>query len=152
MAQCMRHAPLDIFTPSCLEMHGEYILTVALVCREVNNQTLFLYSDDMQNSETERPVCNLIFNTNASFCPPHTKWINSSSVTYHPHSNECGLRTLLALSIMMTHPAPDATIILPYMHKNLSNIARSWVANSLLITMDKLPTLTSDITTLLVSV
>jgi hypothetical protein len=27
MAQCMRHAPLDVFTPSCLDMHGEYILT-----------------------------------------------------------------------------------------------------------------------------
>ena len=27
MAQCMRHAPLDIFTPSCLDMHGEYNLT-----------------------------------------------------------------------------------------------------------------------------
>jgi hypothetical protein len=27
MAQCMRHAPLDIFAPSCLDMHGEYILT-----------------------------------------------------------------------------------------------------------------------------
>jgi hypothetical protein len=27
MAQCMRHAPLDIFTPSCLDMHVEYILT-----------------------------------------------------------------------------------------------------------------------------
>jgi hypothetical protein len=30
MAQCMRHAPLDIFTPSCLDMHGEYILTLAI--------------------------------------------------------------------------------------------------------------------------
>jgi hypothetical protein len=30
MAQCMRHAPLDVFTPSCLDMHGEYILTVDL--------------------------------------------------------------------------------------------------------------------------
>jgi hypothetical protein len=28
MAQCMRHAPLDIFTPSCLDMHGEYNLTL----------------------------------------------------------------------------------------------------------------------------
>jgi hypothetical protein len=28
MAQCMRHAPLDVFTPSCLDMHGEYILTL----------------------------------------------------------------------------------------------------------------------------
>jgi hypothetical protein len=27
MAQCMRHAPLDIFALSCLDMHGEYILT-----------------------------------------------------------------------------------------------------------------------------
>jgi hypothetical protein len=27
MAQCMRHAPLDVFAPSCLDMHGEYILT-----------------------------------------------------------------------------------------------------------------------------
>jgi hypothetical protein len=27
MAQCMRHAPLYLFTPSCLDMHGEYILT-----------------------------------------------------------------------------------------------------------------------------
>jgi len=26
----MRHAPLDIFTPSCLDMHGEYILVVYL--------------------------------------------------------------------------------------------------------------------------
>jgi hypothetical protein len=24
----MRHAPLDVFTPSCLDMHGEYILTL----------------------------------------------------------------------------------------------------------------------------
>jgi hypothetical protein len=24
----MRHAPLDVFTASCLDMHGEYILTV----------------------------------------------------------------------------------------------------------------------------
>jgi hypothetical protein len=27
MAQSMRHAPLDIFALSCLDMHGEYILT-----------------------------------------------------------------------------------------------------------------------------
>jgi hypothetical protein len=27
LAQCMRHALLDIFAPSCLDMHGEYILT-----------------------------------------------------------------------------------------------------------------------------
>jgi hypothetical protein len=24
----MRHAPLDVFAPSCLDMHGEYILTL----------------------------------------------------------------------------------------------------------------------------
>jgi hypothetical protein len=27
LAQCMRHALLDIFAPSCLDMHVEYILT-----------------------------------------------------------------------------------------------------------------------------
>jgi hypothetical protein len=28
----MRHAPLDIFAPSCLDKHGEYILTTLSGC------------------------------------------------------------------------------------------------------------------------
>jgi hypothetical protein len=27
MAQCMRHTPLDVFAPLCLDIQGEYILT-----------------------------------------------------------------------------------------------------------------------------
>jgi hypothetical protein len=28
LMEAVRHAPLDVFTPSCLDMHGEYILTL----------------------------------------------------------------------------------------------------------------------------
>jgi hypothetical protein len=34
----MRHAPLDIFTPSCLDMHGEYILTLIPLSEHIHTQ------------------------------------------------------------------------------------------------------------------
>jgi len=38
----MRHAPLDIFAPSCLDMHGEYILTT-LILEAVADYDLWLW-------------------------------------------------------------------------------------------------------------
>jgi hypothetical protein len=46
MAQCMRHASLDVFAPSCLDMHGEYILTVDvdLIMEEIGIHESLLHS------------------------------------------------------------------------------------------------------------
>jgi hypothetical protein len=49
MAQCMRHAPLDIFTASCLDMHGEYILTLR------RNDTYLLCYDVPENIRENAP-------------------------------------------------------------------------------------------------
>ena len=42
----MRHAPLDVFAPSCLDMHGEYILTVNvdLIMEEIGIHESLLHS------------------------------------------------------------------------------------------------------------
>jgi hypothetical protein len=51
---------------------------------------------------------------------------------YLPHSNECGIRALLALTIQALHPEPAENILLPIMHQNLSQIGRAWIALSLI--------------------
>ena len=54
MAQCMRHAPLDIFTPSCLDMHGEYILTHTLTSNTDSNSNSDSKHDTNRDSIEER--------------------------------------------------------------------------------------------------
>ncbi len=39
----------------------------------------------------------------------------------------------------MTHPNPTPSILLPFMHHNLANITRTWVASSLLSGLPPLP-------------
>jgi hypothetical protein len=46
----MRHAPLDIFTPSCLDMHGEYILTTGKTL-EMENAVIL---DDNSNRQPSK--------------------------------------------------------------------------------------------------
>ncbi len=106
---------------------------LALVRREINDSVLFIYADDMNNSNTEQEIKNLITTqTNSDFCPPNAKWISCKNTYYLPHSNECGPRTLLALHILATDPDPNENILIHLMHPNLAQIARTWIAISLL--------------------
>lgn len=105
---------------------------LALVRREINNQVIFLYSDDMNCSRTEQDIKQLIITqTDNKFCPSNAQWINCKGTFYTPHSNECGPRTLLALHIMATHPNPNSNILTHLMHPNLAQISRVWIAVSL---------------------
>ncbi len=106
---------------------------VPVVRREINGQTIFLYSDDLNDADTECSIQSLMSTQTVSeFYPPMSQWIHCKSITYIPHSNECGPRILLALAIMSLHPHPHADILLPWMHPNLSEIVRTWVANTIL--------------------
>jgi hypothetical protein len=106
---------------------------VGLVRREVKGQVIFLYVDDLNNRNTERRVKHSITTkTDRQFCPTSARWIVCKNYTYHPHSNECGPRMLIAMAVLMTHPSPHEGILLPYMHPNLAQIARTFVAASLL--------------------
>lgn len=121
---------------------------VPVVQRKINGQTIFLYSDDLNDADTEHSLHTLkSIQTDTEFYPPTTQWIHCKSITYIPHSNECGPRMLLALAIMSLHPHLHADILLPFMHPNLSEIGRAWVANTILTQTLRL-TMTSDTTSL----
>jgi hypothetical protein len=59
MAQCMRHAPLDVFTPSCLDMHGEYILTPPAGFRPYAKAVT--NSDDQSSSDSSGSIPDTTF-------------------------------------------------------------------------------------------
>jgi hypothetical protein len=66
------------------------------------------------------------------FYPPIGIWLNCKAITYHPHSNECGPRSLLAVAVMMLHPNPTDDILMEDMSPNLVQITRTWVAATIL--------------------
>jgi hypothetical protein len=106
---------------------------VGLVRREVLGKIKFLYADALNNSSVEHQIKALITKgTNKQFCPPSADWITSKNLMYTPHSNECGPRMLIALTIMMMHPSPHNGMLIPYMHPNLAQIARTFVATTIL--------------------
>jgi hypothetical protein len=106
---------------------------VAVVRREIKAQVYFLYSDDLNQESTERHLKELFSSCPCQvFYPSTAIWINCKATTYHPHSNECGPRSLLAISIMMLHPDPNEDILMEYMSSNLAQITRTWVATILL--------------------
>jgi len=89
--------------------------------------------DDLNQESTKVTLQQLLATTaDEPFYPPNAVWINCRSVTYTPHSNECGPRVLLALTIMSLHPNPSENMLLPYMHNNIAQICRTWIAASLL--------------------
>jgi hypothetical protein len=93
------------------------------VCRRViNNRVTFFYADDMNSPATEQRVRQMLSraNTDGIFHPENASWISCPSIYYRPHSNECGPRTLLALTIMMLHPTPHLHMLLKYMHPNIA--------------------------------
>ncbi len=126
-------------------VHGNH--WTGLVRREIDNQVIFLYADDLNCLATESCIQNMLSrHTNTSFYPPSARWIRCKNFTYTPHSNECGPRMLLALSIMATHPAPTEFILLPYMHSNIAQIARLWVAKTIITGVVQLPNLEASTT------
>jgi hypothetical protein len=66
------------------------------------------------------------------FCPPGSRWITCYNTTFQPHSNECGSRTMLALTVPMSHPSPHKLVLQQYMHPNLSMTSRTWMGACLL--------------------
>ncbi len=105
---------------------------VAVARREIHGRVLFLYSDDLNDNYTERIVKQQLEQTCEEFYLADAEWINCKSITYAPHFNECGPRTALALTILMTHPAPHINMLINFMHPNLSQILRTWMASVLL--------------------
>jgi len=114
---------------------------VDVVQRVINNNVYFLYADDLNNVRTQTEIQQLIkTHSPPEFYPPMAKWMYCKSTTYQPHLNECGPRTLFALAAMAMHPNPTPEILLPFMHPNLAQILRTWVATSLLLGQVPIPT------------
>jgi len=70
--------------------------------------------------------------TSSDFYPRDPTLINCLSYTYHPHSNECGPRSLFVLSVMAVHPNPSEYILWPYMHHNLAQICQWWTTKTII--------------------
>jgi hypothetical protein len=107
---------------------------VTVVRREIQGQVMFLFADDLNSATIEEEIKQLLSTSNTcpSFYPSNAQWISCKNYTYIPHSNECGPRSLIAATIMALHPNPSELILLPTMHPSLAQIARTWVATSLL--------------------
>jgi len=136
---------LNSSKPIFIPCHVNGAHWIGVVRRIVNDKVYFFYADDLNHPPTESAIRHLFDSyANNVFYPRNAKWIRCKSITYRPHSNECGPRTLLALTIMGLHPQPDKHILLPYMNGNLAKIARTWVATSLMTDQVVLPELTAD--------
>jgi len=117
---------------------------VAVVRREIQGQTIFLYADDLNDPNTEESIKTLLSNhTSPEFYPLTAKWIQCYNYTYRPHSNECGPRTLIAATIMALHPEPSSHILLPLMHHNLAQISRTWISCQLISHCEVYATITN---------
>ena len=106
----------------------------AALCRRIiNGITYFFYADDLNSRTIEHELKRLIMKcTNPDLCPANSQWINCSTPIFRPHSNECGPRTMLALAVMVTHPAPHHNMLQPYMSTNLAQHSRHWMSFTLL--------------------
>jgi hypothetical protein len=142
---CLRNwfAPSELATPSrptqnstrpiLIPCHVNGVHWVGIVRRIIRNKVCFLYADDLNQETTRTTLQELLAATaDAEFYPPNSIWINCKSITYRPHSNECGPRVLLALTIMSLHPNPSENMLLPYMHNNIAQICRTWITSSIL--------------------
>jgi hypothetical protein len=117
-----------------IPVHVQGFHWVAVARHEINETTKFFYSDDLNNTETEEYVKGMFIQKcmGTAFYPVNTEWIHVNSTTFTPHSNECGPRTLLALTIMGLHPRPHPFILTPIMHPNIAQILRIWIAKTIL--------------------
>jgi len=110
----------NIFIP--IHINGNH--WIAVNRRIIEGRVRFLYANDLNNKTTEGIVKRILFeNAPLGFCPPGSLWITCSNTTYRPHSNECGPRATLALTVLMSHPRPHKNLLQPYMHSNLAMTA-----------------------------
>ena len=130
-------------SPSILiPCHVQGMHWVGVVRWIIGHQVYFYYADDLNHDLTELQLKQLFeLYTDNSFYPSDSIWVKCDSITYRPHSNECGPRTLFALMILGLHPLPTHNTLLPYMTGNLAQIVRTWIAASLLTGRVILPTL-----------
>jgi hypothetical protein len=136
-----RHAQTTKFKPSLksatiiIPIHINDNHWIALVRRTIETKTYFFYSDDLNSSNSEETIRSLYSpnnNTCSEFHPAKSEWINVISYTYIPNSYKCGPRSLLAMSTMALHPNPSPYMLLPLMDKNIGQISRWWVANTII--------------------
>jgi hypothetical protein len=73
------------------------------------------------------------------FYPHDAIWLTCRSIMYQPHSNECGPRTLFALTMMALHPQLTRDLLLSFMDSNLAQILRTWVASVIITGKATLP-------------
>ena len=141
-SQANSHKP-HIKSPTILiPCHVRGCHWVAIVRRIIRGRVHFYYSDDMNHLPTEHALKNLLASyTDPEFYPNNTKWVSCHSTLYTPHSNECGPRTLFALLVMGLHPAPNDTILLPFMSSNLAQILRTWIASAIISGQVQIPQL-----------
>ena len=126
--------------PILIPCHVNGAHWVALVRRIIDQQVHFLYADDLNQSSTEEHLKELLLEHAApDFYPADAVWMHCKSVTFRPHSNECGPRTLFALTVMALHPNPSPEVLLPYMSPNLAQILRTWIGSVLLSGRSTLP-------------
>lgn len=104
---------------------------IALNRRIINGTISFYYTDDLNMIDVEHQI-RARLQSIPGFFPPGANWINCTNYTYHPHTNECGPRTILTLAISMSHPAPSKTMLQQYMNANLAMQARTWMSHLLL--------------------
>jgi len=111
------------------------------LCRRIiNGVTYFYYADNLNNARIENTIKHQIFhNTDSTFCPTKSQWITCATPNFTPHQNECGPHTILALAVLMSHPAPHPAILHPYISPNLVQYCRTWM--SLLLTSGMAPLL-----------
>jgi len=95
---------------------------------------VFLYADDMNAANTLLHIKDYVSteNTSTVFHPPGSSWINLKAPTFHPHSNECGPRMLLTLTMMALHHMPNDQTLYSYIHPNLAQLSCWWVAKTLI--------------------
>jgi hypothetical protein len=105
---------------------------VAVTRRIKRGQVTFYYSDDINDNSTEEMVRQVLSSSDPTFYHSSSQWIVCNAPNFHPHYNECGVRTLLALLIHALHPSPTSAAFTPWMHANLAILCRTWVATSIL--------------------
>jgi hypothetical protein len=88
---------LSSTTPILSPCHVHGLHWVAVVRRIINNSVHLYYANDLNHEETERSIKQLLGSNIRSFFPTDATWTKCESITYRPHSNECGPRTLMAL-------------------------------------------------------
>jgi len=123
-----RHAKSTQFKPTLqastiiIPIHINNTHLIAITRKIIDGITYFLYANDLNNEnsyEYLKAIYSSIF-TSHEFHPADSVWLN------------CGLRSLLAATIMALHPSPSTKMIIPFMHPNISQISRWWVAKSIL--------------------